>query len=165
MIINRVYADCLVDARRFDEAIEQYKKTLELDPNFVTAHFFLGRAYEGKGMYDQAFAEYLKASEVAGFNNANLAEMRDAYTRGGWKAYLEATLKNTLERSQRGYTPPYVVASIYARLGRKDEAFAWLEKSFEQHDFRITLVSVSFEFDSLHSDPRFNQLLKRVGMS
>ena len=63
-IINRVYADILVDARRFDEAIVQYQKTIELDPNFSTAYFFLGRAYEGKGMYDQAVEAYSKSGAV-----------------------------------------------------------------------------------------------------
>ncbi len=62
LIINRIYADILLDARRFDEAIEQYKKTIELEPNFPNTHFFLGRAYEAKGMYDQAVSEYNKSA-------------------------------------------------------------------------------------------------------
>jgi tetratricopeptide (TPR) repeat protein len=60
VIINRIHADILMDARRFDEAIQQYHRTLELDPNFPTAHYFLARGYEAKGMYDQAVEEYSK---------------------------------------------------------------------------------------------------------
>lgn len=164
LIINRNYGDCLVDARRFDEAIEQYHKTIEMDPSFVTTYYFLGRAYEGKGMYDQAVAEYVKAAEFGGFTAQGLAKMKAAYAKGGWRGYLEESLTQLTARSNSGYTPPFVMATAYARLGRKDEAFAYLEKGFQQRDFRITLVKVSFEFDSLRSDPRYDDLLRRIGL-
>ena len=162
LIINRVYADCLVDARRFDEAIVQYRKTIELDPNFPTAHFFLGRAYEAKGMYDQAVAEYTKTVAGAGFATEDLTQMKKAYESGGWRAYLQATLAMLLKREKQGYTPPFVVASAYARLGQKDEAFAYMEKAVAQRDFRASLIMVSFEFDSLRSDPRYADLIARM---
>ena len=164
LIINRNYGDCLADARRFDEAIEQYRKTIDLDPNFTTAHYFLGRAYEAKGSYDQAVAAYAKSAELSGFRADELAEMKEAYAKGGWQAYLQTTLKQVLARSKQGYSSPFVVASLYARLGQKDEAFAYLEKGFQQRDFRIMLVKVSFEFDSLRSDSRYADLLKRIGL-
>jgi tetratricopeptide (TPR) repeat protein len=164
LIINRNYGDCLVDARRFDEAIEQYRKTLELDPNFVTTHYFLGRAYEAKGTFDQAVAEYVKSAEFSGFTADDVAKMKDAYAKGGWQAYLQTSLRQILARSKEGYTPPFVVAGLYARLGQKDGAFTYLEKGLQQHDFRITLVKVAFEFDSLRSDPRYADLMKRIGL-
>lgn len=164
VIINRNIGDCLVDARRFDEAIEQYRKTLDLDPTFSTTHFFLGRAYEAKGSYDQAVAAYVKSAEVSGFSADELLKMKDAYAKGGWKLYLQTSLNQLLARSNQDYTPPFVLAGLYARLGQKDEAFTYLEKGFQQHDFRITLLKVSFEFDSLHSDPRFADLVKRIGL-
>jgi len=164
LIMNRVYGDCLFGAGRLDEAIGQYSKTLEIDPNFGTAHYFLSRAYEAKGMYDQAVAESVKAAEVGGFQAEDLVKMKDAYTKGGWQAYLQTSLTQILERSKKDYVPPYLVARIYARLGQKDEAFAYLEKSLHEHDFRITHVKVSFEFDSLHSDPRWADLVKRIGL-
>jgi len=164
LIINRNYGDCLVDARRLDEAIEQYRKTLEIDPNFATAHYFLGRAYEAKGSYDQAVAEYVMSAEVSGFHADDLAKMREAYAKGGWKAYLQTSLNQILDRSKESYTPPFILAGIYARLGQKDAAFAYLEKGLQEHDFRITLVRVAFEFDSLRSDPRYADLVKRIGL-
>jgi TolB-like protein/Tfp pilus assembly protein PilF len=164
LIINRTLGDCLVDARRFDEAIEQYQKTLALDPSFTNAHFFLGRAYEGNGMYDQAVSEYVKSANVNGFRTEDLAKMKDAYAKGGWKAYLQASLDQMLAREKQGYVPPYMVASIYARLGQKDQTFAYLEKGLRERDFRTSLVKVSFEFDSLRSDPRYADFIKRIGL-
>jgi len=163
-IINRNYGDCLVDARRFDEAIEQYRKTIEIEPNFATAQFFLARAYEGKGSYDQAIDEYVKSAEVMGFTAADLPKAKEAYAKGGWNGYLQAYLAQTLENSKKGYVPAFVAASIYARLGQKDQAFDYLEKAFQERNFRIALINVSFEFDSLRSDPRFADLLKRIGL-
>jgi hypothetical protein len=64
----------------------------------------------------------------------------------------------------QGHPPAYVIASIYARLSQKDEVFTSLEKAFEQRDFRVTKVNVSFEFDSVRSDPRYAEFLKRIGM-
>ncbi|HJZ80858.1 MAG TPA: protein kinase [Pyrinomonadaceae bacterium] len=163
-IINRIYGDCLVDARRFDEAIEQYRKTIEIDPNFATAHYFMARAYEGKGSYDQAVEEFAKATDVSGFTAADLAKMKEAYAKSGRNGYLQVALDVTLENSKKGYVPAFVAAEIYARLGQKDQAFSYLEKSLQERDFRVALIKVSFEFDSLRSDPRFADLLKRIGL-
>ena len=164
LIINRTYGDCLADARRFDEAIAQYRKTIDLDPNFPTTYFFLARAYEATGQYDNAVAEYGKASQIAGFEPEDLVAMKSAYEKGGWRSYLQATLTQLLKREQQGHTPAWLVASVYARLGQKDEAFAWLDRAFQQRDFRITKIRGSFEFDSLRSDPRYANFMKRIGL-
>ena len=163
LIINRVYADILVDAHRFDEAIAQFNKTIELDPNFPTAHFFLGRAYEAKGMYDQAVHEYTTAAAVNLVPPESLAKMNEAYAKAGWRAYVQTALEQTVMQRQQK-PPSMVVASYYARLGQKEEALAWLQKGYEERDFRMTLLSVSFEFDNLRSDPRFKELVRRIGL-
>ncbi|HEY8410412.1 MAG TPA: protein kinase [Pyrinomonadaceae bacterium] len=162
LIINRVYADILVDAHRYDEAIEQFHKTIELDPNFPTAHFFLARAYEAKGMYDDAVREYTTAAAVNLVPPEALAKMNDAYAKSGWKAYVQTALEETAIGKNRN--PPFVVATFYARIGKNDEALAWLQKGYDERDFRMTLLSVSFEFDGLRSDPRFKELVRRVGL-
>jgi tetratricopeptide (TPR) repeat protein len=77
LIINRIYADFLMDARRYDDAIEQYRKTLDLDPNFPTTHFFLGRAYEAKGMYDEAVHEYSESAKYGLLGSDAIAKLRD----------------------------------------------------------------------------------------
>ena len=164
VIMNRIYADILMDARRFDEAIQQYHKTLDLDPNFPTARFFLGRAYEAKGMYDQAVEEYSKASLMGNVPPEAVQAMRDVYGKFGWKAYVQMQLERMLSQSRQTSMPPFVIAGMYARVGRKEEALAWLEKGYEERDFRMTLISVSFEFDGIRSDPRFKELVRRLGL-
>jgi len=164
LIMNRSYADILVDARRYDEAIEQYKKTIELDPNFVTAYYFLGRAYEAKGMHDQAVAQFDKTGQISGLPRDALVEVNEAYAESGWKAYLQATLSQFLKQPPRREFPPFVIAAYYARLGQKDEAIAWLQRAYEERDFRMTMISVSFEFDSVRSDPRFVALVQKIGL-
>ena len=162
-IINRVYADILVDARRFDEAIVQYQKTIELDPNFSTAYFFLGRAYEGKGMYDQAVEAYMKAGAINQLPEQTMNEMREVYKKSGWKAFIQANL-DRLMASQRDSLPPYFAATFYVKLGQNDEAIKLLERAYQERDFRMIMITVSYEFDSLRSDPRFRDLVRRVGL-
>src|SRR2546430_6587119 len=120
LIINRVYGDVLLYARRYDEAITQYRKTIEMDPNFPTTHNSLGRAYEGKGMYDQAVAEYLAFSRP-NISPAERLARQEAYTRSGWKAFLQIGVSNLLERSTKGYVRPLSIALSYRRLGPKHQ--------------------------------------------
>jgi serine/threonine protein kinase/TolB-like protein/Tfp pilus assembly protein PilF len=162
MIMNRIYADILLDQRRFDEAIQQYQKTLELDPNLPIAHYFLARAYEGKGMYDQAVAEYSKTQELNKQPPEVTKRFQEIYARSGWKAYVQANLDQLLQSPPGAQLPPFVVATFYARLDRKDEAIKWLEKGYEERDFRMTLLNVTWELDGLRSDPRFKDLLQRM---
>ena len=163
LITNRVYADILVDARRYDEAIEQFQKTIDLDPNFPTAHFFLGRAYEAKGLYDEAVREYTTAGAVNLVPPEVLGKMNDAYHKSGWQAYVQTAAQELVER-RTNKPPPFVVATYYARIGDKEQTYAWLQKGMEERDFRMTLLAVSFEFDALRSDPRFQGFVRKVGL-
>ncbi|MGH9955684.1 MAG: protein kinase domain-containing protein [Pyrinomonadaceae bacterium] len=165
LIINRVYGDTLVDARRYDQAIEQYRKAIDMEPGFITTHFFLGRAYEAKGMYDQAIAEYATTVGTWGIPPESWARMKAAYDKSGWKAFLQTWLNIVLEKHKQSYVPPFVIASFYARLDQKDDAIAWLEMAYEERDFRMEHIGTAFEFDSLRSDPRFADLLRRVGLT
>jgi eukaryotic-like serine/threonine-protein kinase len=164
LIINRNLGDVLMDARRYDEALEQYRKTLELDPNFATTNFFIGRAYEAKGQYDDAVVYYNKAFASSDVPAEQLERLKETYAKHGWKAYWQLVLNGYMERGKKSYQPPFVVAVFYARLGQKDEALAYLEKGYQERDFRVTLIKVSFEFDGLRSDPRFVDLVKRIGL-
>jgi serine/threonine-protein kinase len=164
VIMNRIYGDILVDGRRYDEAIAQYQKTLDLDPNFPTAHYFLGRAYEFKGMYDLAVAEYTKSQGVSIIPPEEIQKLKDVYARSGWKAYLQMSIDMLMPDSQRTLFPPFAIATFYARLGNNDETMKWLEKGYEEREFRMTLLSVSPEFDGLRADPRFRELVRRMGL-
>jgi serine/threonine-protein kinase len=161
VIMNRIYADILMDERRYDEAIEEYKKTIELDPSFVSAHTFLARAYEAKGMYDQAIREYESLGDR--FAPPEVwAKVKAAHQKLGWTGFLQEGVAQ-LEKS--GRIAPFVLATFYARLGQNDQAIALLEKAYDDRDFRVAVIGVSFEFDSLRSDPRFKELEKKVGIA
>jgi TolB-like protein/Tfp pilus assembly protein PilF len=164
LIVNRVYGDVLLNARRYDNAIEQYRKTIEMDPNFPSTHARLVRAYEARGMYDQAAAELMKVPGLRA-SPETVALMKETYARSGWKAFLRARLDDLLERSKKEYAPPFAVASLYARLGQKDEAFAWLEKAYQSRDYQMSELEVRSDLDSLRSDPRFAELVRRVGFA
>jgi TolB-like protein/Tfp pilus assembly protein PilF len=163
VIINRIYGDIFVDMRRFDDAIAQYRKTLEMDPKFPTTEYFLGRAYEAKGMYDQAVVHFATSAELAGVSPEALADVNQVYAKSGWKAYLEKTLEFMLAQPRSRF-PPFVIATQYARLGRKEETLSKLQQAYEERDFRLRHVSVMFEFDSVRSDPRFVELVQKIGL-
>jgi TolB-like protein/Tfp pilus assembly protein PilF len=164
VIMNRIYADVLADGRQFDKAIEQYQKTIQLDPNFPTAHYFLARTYEAKGSYDEAVKEYTIAAQLGTIMAEVSGKANDVYKKSGWQAYLEFNLDQMEAKAADRRLPAFVVATFYARADRKDDAIRWLEKGYEERDFRMTLISVAFEFDGLRSDPRFRELVRRMGL-
>jgi hypothetical protein len=90
--------------------------------------------------------------------------MKGIYAKAGWKAFVQANLDRVVAQANKGQFSPFVVATFYAKLGQKEEALAWLEKGYEERDFRMTLISVDYEFDVLRSDPRFVALLHRLGL-
>ena len=92
-----------------------------------------------------------------------LAKMNEAYAKFGWKAYVQTALEQTVTRGDK-QTPPYVIATYYARLGDKEQTMAWLQKGLEERDFRMTTLAVSYEFDPFRSDPRFQGFVRKVGL-
>ena len=162
VIMNRIHGDILMSARRYDEAIQQYHKALELDPNLPTTQYFLGRAYEAKGLYDQAVAAFTKSSALNGAPPDTLQKMNEVYAKLGWKAYVQVNF-DQLQQQGRQF-PAFVIATFYARLEQPDEAIKWLEKAYEDRDFRMTVIGVAFEFEKVRSDPRFKDLVRRMGL-
>ena len=156
--------EILYVARRYDEAIAAYRKALEMDPNSGFTHWAIGRAYLEKGMYPEAIASFQKAIPLSGDSPDEPAELGRAYARSGRKAEARKIADDLIEQSQRRYIAPCVIASLLAALGEKDQAFVWLDKAYEVHDFILVMLKVEPMFDSLRSDPRFTVLLKRVGL-
>jgi serine/threonine protein kinase/Tfp pilus assembly protein PilF len=153
-------------ARNYDEAIEQYQKTLELDPNFPPPHAWLPAAYEQKGMYDKAIAEFkdLIPQKDTIWLMA-FATVGHIYAVSGKKDEAQAVLNQLKERSAQEYVPAYGIALVYAGLGEKDQAFAWLEKAYEERAFAIPQgLTRDPRWDNLRSDPRFAELVKRIGL-
>ena len=156
----------LMMARRYDEAIAQFKQTLEMDPNFHLARVFLSETYINKGMYEEALIEAEKrvtrlqdASEgQVARQRENFAEMRAAYRQSGARGFHE----KWLERQGAGSERQYMKAKHYARLGDNDRAFEWLEKVVEKRD-GDGYLNVDPAFDKVRGDPRFRELLKKAG--
>jgi serine/threonine-protein kinase len=151
-------------ANQYGPAIDQLRKTLEMDPNSWFAHMFLGLSYEASGDLPHAIAECQRAKETEATPPWPSAELAHAYAASGRKREAEEILKQLKERSRQSYVPAYNFAEIYIGLGDKEQALALLEKAYADRSMLLTFLKVDPEFDSLHSDPRFKDLLRRVGL-
>jgi tetratricopeptide (TPR) repeat protein len=163
--INAELGYVFFDARKYDEAIEQERKTLELDSNYELAIRVLGRAYLQKALYDKGIAEFEKELVISPANPNALADLGRGYALAGRKAEAEKVLGQLIALSKQRYIAPKSVATIYADLGEKDKAFEWLEKAYEDRSLGSGLGIKSFpDFDPLRSDPRFADLLRRMNL-
>ena len=161
--INRNVALYLTFGRRYDEAIEEYRKVLEMDPTFVTAHLQLADAFELKGMYQECITERQKGLTLDG-DRELAAALEQGYAAGGYRAAVQKELEVLKERSKRQYVSPIRIAKDYVRLGDKKEALEWLEKAYRERSSGLSSLRASPHWDPLRSDPRFQDLLRRVGL-
>jgi eukaryotic-like serine/threonine-protein kinase len=152
-------------ARQYDPAIKQLSDTLEMDPNFVLTHFFLGLAYEQEGLYAKAIAEFQKAVSLSGGSPVYIAALAHGYSVSGRRREAQKALDELKQLAERRYVPAYEVAAIYVGLGDESQAFAQLEKAYQEHSGWLVYLKVDPRLDSLHSDPRFQDLLRRIGLS
>ena len=153
-------------ARDYDKAIEQFQKTLELDQTFPAAHNFLPAAYEQKGMYSEAIAEFKKAIPLtaAAESTFSKAGLGHVYALTGKKSEARILLDDLKQLSAQQYVSATSVALIYAGLGEKQEAFAWLDKAYDQRAFQLQWIRLDPRWDNLHSDSRFQDLVRRIGL-
>jgi serine/threonine protein kinase len=163
LINNANLGDEFYGIRQYDKAIDQYQKTLELDANFSLARWGLGGAYDRKGMYKEAVAEWQKAFLSDG-DTRSAALIGQAYSRSGYKGVLRAWLDDLTIQSTHRYVSAYSIATMYARLGEKDRAFESLEKAYRDRSAELVDLKVEPVFDFLHSDPRYADLLRRMGL-
>ena len=162
--INCSVVYVLYFGRQYDEAIAVGKKTLEMDPTFALAHQRLGMAYVEKKMYAEAIAEFKQAASNS--NDAPLAivSLGHAYAMSGNNKEAIRVLAELKDMSQRRYVSAYSVATIYAGLGEKEQAFQWLQKANDERNTEIVFLKVDPRLDPLRDDPRFQDLVKRVGI-
>ena len=163
LMINVELGDMLLFAHQYDQAIEQYRKTLDLDSSFVRAHIQLGQVYGQKGQYEEAISELKKAISLNSEDNYAIQLLGYMYAISRRTSEAYKALEELKERGKRTHVLPYDIAVIYVGLGEKDRAFEWLEKSFAERDEGLLYLRVDPVLDSLRSDPRFADLLRRVG--
>jgi serine/threonine protein kinase/tetratricopeptide (TPR) repeat protein len=161
-IINATEGLNLINAGQTDEALATFQKTFELAPNFWLAHMFASSAYIEKGMYPEAIAEARKARELSA-SSQPIAYLGYALAKSGKQAEARGLLEELLKLSTQRYVPPYHIALIYNGLGARDETLAWLERGFEQRDPKMVFLKVEPKWNNLRADPRFQDLLRRVG--
>lgn len=147
-----------------DLAIELIRKKLELDPNFAFGYVRLGGLYRSKAMYEQSIAEIKKGLSLSGGQPEFLKDLGITYAESGRRLEALETVKQLVQLSKRRYVSPLDVAWVYAALGEKDLAFDWLQKALADRSFGLQFLKVSKTFDSLRSDPRFGELVRRVGL-
>ena len=154
--------------RQFDRAVEILKRVIADNPTFGRAHDGLAIVYWAEHKYAQAIQEFKTGSQLEG--DKNLVEWADAldkgFRSGGWPGALHKGLEVSLAQRQAktSYVSPYLIAQLYADLGDKEHAFQWLNTAYQEHDFLLSGLPTDFLFDSLHSDPRYAELVRKIGL-
>jgi TolB-like protein/Tfp pilus assembly protein PilF len=163
LIINADFGEVYTWARQYDKAIEVLRKTTEMDQRFYYAHRQLGMAFELKGSYQEAIAEYQKA-RAQNDDPIVLAFLGHAYANSGKHDEALKLLDQLKEMSKQRYVGEYNFAVLYAALGQRDQAFQWLEKAYQDRASHLNWIKVDPMLDNLRSDPRFADLVRRVGL-
>src|SRR6266404_5064426 len=151
-------------ARKFDRAIEQAHDTLEMDANFAISYAMLGEVYLAKGMYREGLPALEKYSTLSRRSATSLAFLGYSHARLGERKEALRMIEELKAASQQSFVPALFVALVYAGLEDKDQAFIWLEKAHEERFNRLAYLKVEALWDPLRSDPRFADLLRRVGI-
>ena len=154
----------LYHARQYDQAIQQLRRTLDMDANFPFAHLCLGLAYEQKGMFKEAIGELQKGSSLSGGEPTTVGALGHAYAASRRKDEAQKVLVELKQLSRRRYVPPYDIAVIYIGLGDKDLTFEWLEKAYRDHSSWLPFLKVDPRFGSLQGDSRYRDLRRRMGL-
>ena len=161
--LNGNLGSVFVFTHQWDKAIEQLRTSIDLDPNYWFDHYYLGRAYEQKGRFPEAIAAFKQGISLGGVTEV-WSSLGHVYAVAGKREEAQKVLDHLKELSVHEYVAPYNFAVIYAGLGDKDEAFVWLNRAYQERSYLLTYLTVDERLDDLHSDPRFDELRRRVGL-
>jgi TolB-like protein/DNA-binding winged helix-turn-helix (wHTH) protein/Tfp pilus assembly protein PilF len=163
LAVNANLGFVLAVSRQYDQATEQFRRTLEMEPNFALAHYRFGQTYVLSGRPADAVAELKKAVALSGSPRAT-AELGLAYALAGNRIEALKLLTQLNDQSKQRHISPFNLAVIYGGLGDKDRALDWLEKAYEERSPSLNLLKLSPAFTSLHGDPRFVAMVHSLGM-
>ncbi len=163
-LYQALYGMNLNFSRQFDKAIDLFGNALKTDANHAVALSTLRTTYHMKGMYEEAL-EIWKTSYVAKQDFLAVEALERGARQGGYPNALEALARLLIDRSDTAYVTPWQIGTLFTRAGKKEEAITWLEKAYEAHDSNMPYIGVDPIFDSLRDDPRFQGLLKRMGLT
>jgi DNA-binding winged helix-turn-helix (wHTH) protein/TolB-like protein len=165
--INKDLGDILYLARSYEYAIGQYRRTLKMasdDPLLPSLRRMLGWAYQHQGMHEPAVTEFIELLRMQEVKSEHLVALRQAYEAAGIKGYWRKWLEWQRDRIMRGQRSPFYLAQIYAFLGEKEQAFACLEKAYEDRSISLAALRLSPNFDGLRADSRYTALMQRIGL-
>jgi TolB-like protein/DNA-binding winged helix-turn-helix (wHTH) protein/Flp pilus assembly protein TadD len=162
LIIRADLADALCIAHRYDESVQQSRRTLEMDPNFALAHYQLGQSFVQKKMYNEAVAEFQRAIELSGYNAAFSSNLAYAYAVSGRRDDALKIAQGLETGARESSAADSNIGLIYVGLGDNDKAIIWLNKAYQARFNPSILLRPAF--DSLRSDPRFQDLRRRIGL-
>lgn len=152
-------------ARRFDESIERGRGIAEMNPEFAEIYDPLKRCYDQKGMYREAIAARQARRKLAGWDANETSALMEAASTSESAVYWKKRREQEIEEGRNEPPMPFEMALIYAQLGEKDLAFEWLDKATENRAYPVMMLGVTPDIDPLRSDPRFDDLMRRIGLS
>lgn len=166
LIINVDAGFVLFFARQYDQAIEQLQKTREIDPNFPLTYLYMGHVYEARGMEEEAYQMYFKSMTLAETIQPEFrVALGQAHAKGGWRgAWQKAADLRRRYGASREDSGAYVMAEYCVRLGDKNQALDSLLEAADERFYLLVFANVDPRFDGLRSDPRFSELLRRIGL-
>ena len=150
--------------RRYDDAIDQLRRTVELEPNFPVTHWVLGLLLRRMGRYELAITEGEKGVKLSGSSPLMSAALAQTFATAGKKKKAVQILDDLTKLTKQKYVAPYFFAGIHIGLGENDRAIEYLEKSYEEHSHWLIYLHIDPSMDALRSNPRFQDLLRRVGL-
>lgn len=150
--------------RRYGEAVGYLEKNRDMFPLFFPAHYYLGWAYMQDGRYAEAAASYEQALTLSKRHTMVLAMLGYSHVLAGRQSEARAILAELQERAKHQYVSPYRFAVLYTGLGEKDTAFQWLNKAYDEQDLLLIYVNINPFSDTLRQDPRFGELLHKLGL-
>jgi tetratricopeptide (TPR) repeat protein len=164
LVINAFVGFIHMRARRYDQAIEACTRAVDLDPNNPFGRWMLARSLDAADRIREALAQSEEAARLSGNRSAYTAHLGYAYARAGDSHRACAVLDQLRERSRTEYISPYHFALIHMGLNQGDLAFEWLEKAYGERTARLTGELFERLFDPFRSDPRFQDLVRRIGL-